>query len=111
MLLMVFFTDKKIEWYESLILLCLYGLYVIFMSRNVQVYGAVRGFLDKRSGKVAPETKNRRNTLLEKGEAGSGMASVCFVPLYVTKVYSKKKNHLKCTVLPQTQPCTLGFRL
>ena len=36
-LLMAFFADEKIMWYEALILLMYYVSYVVFMKFNVQI--------------------------------------------------------------------------
>ncbi|XP_074650458.1 sodium/potassium/calcium exchanger 2-like [Tubulanus polymorphus] len=46
-LLMVFFRDNKIEYWEALILLGMYALYVIFMVFNAAVEGWVKSLLPK----------------------------------------------------------------
>ncbi|XP_053572137.1 sodium/potassium/calcium exchanger 1 [Bombina bombina] len=48
-MLIIFFLDNFILWYESMLLLCAYGFYVVFMKFNVQVEGWVKKQLSKRS--------------------------------------------------------------
>ena len=59
LILLIFFQDGKIEWWEALILLCLYFSYVTFMSFNEKVEGWVKGKLasmrKSTSGIVSPE--------------------------------------------------------
>ncbi|CAH2274454.1 sodium potassium calcium exchanger 1-like isoform X2 [Pelobates cultripes] len=47
-MLIIFFLDNVILWWESMLLLTAYGLYVIFMKINVQVEGWVKSQLSKR---------------------------------------------------------------
>ncbi|XP_041444130.1 sodium/potassium/calcium exchanger 1 isoform X2 [Xenopus laevis] len=46
-MLIIFFLDNVIEWWESMLLLLAYGLYVGFMKLNVQVESWVKGHLYK----------------------------------------------------------------
>lgn len=59
-LLIIFFLDNLIMWWESLALLSAYLLYVTFMKFNVQVEGGVKKLL-KRSKveKVTPEAEGK----------------------------------------------------
>ena len=76
--LMIFFTDKKIAVWESLVLLLLYASYVVFMSQNVLVYSKVRSFLDQAQSRVAPEPQQEgKRASIANEEAGKGLASVC----------------------------------
>lgn len=43
--LIVFFSDQKIDWYEALVLLIIYVLYVIFMAYNGKTERVVKDFL------------------------------------------------------------------
>ena len=45
--LIIFFLDEVIYWYESLVLLCIYFTYVLFMKFNVQTERAVKRILYK----------------------------------------------------------------
>eukprot|EP01064_Diplonema_japonicum_P035047 TRINITY_DN745_c0_g1_i3.p1 TRINITY_DN745_c0_g1~~TRINITY_DN745_c0_g1_i3.p1 ORF type:complete len:531 (+),score=103.68 TRINITY_DN745_c0_g1_i3:69-1661(+) len=45
-LLTYFYSDKNIEWYESLCLLGMYGLYVLFMSRSESIQEYIEGFVN-----------------------------------------------------------------
>ncbi|XP_060618420.2 sodium/potassium/calcium exchanger 2 isoform X1 [Anolis sagrei] len=59
-LLIVFFLDNFIMWWESLTLLIAYMVYVTFMKFNVQVEGMVKGLLSKNKvEKVAPEPEGK----------------------------------------------------
>uniref|UniRef100_A0A3B3ZA35 Sodium/potassium/calcium exchanger 1 n=1 Tax=Periophthalmus magnuspinnatus TaxID=409849 RepID=A0A3B3ZA35_9GOBI len=46
-LLIVFFLDNVIVWWESLMLVGGYSLYLVFMKFNVQIEGFVKGLLHK----------------------------------------------------------------
>eukprot|EP00079_Xenopus_tropicalis_P034221 XP_017947992.1 PREDICTED: sodium/potassium/calcium exchanger 1 isoform X2 [Xenopus tropicalis] len=46
-MLIIFFLDNVIQWWESMLLLLAYGLYVGFMKLNVQVERLVKGQLSK----------------------------------------------------------------
>ncbi|XP_055078377.1 sodium/potassium/calcium exchanger 1-like isoform X2 [Periophthalmus magnuspinnatus] len=46
-LLIIFFLDNVIVWWESLMLVGGYSLYVVFMKFNVQIEGFVKGLLHK----------------------------------------------------------------
>jgi len=60
--LYLFFRDKKIEWYEALILFLLYIGYVVFMKFNVQAERWVKKML----GTAPP--KERTPSQIERGE-------------------------------------------
>ncbi|XP_053320378.1 sodium/potassium/calcium exchanger 1 [Spea bombifrons] len=47
-MLIIFFLDNVILWWESILLLTAYGLYVFFMKVNVQVEGWVKDQVSKR---------------------------------------------------------------
>ncbi|KAM8972756.1 sodium/potassium/calcium exchanger 1 isoform 2-T2 [Pelodytes ibericus] len=47
-MLIIFFVDNVILWWESMLLLSAYGLYVFFMKINVQVEGWMKEQLSKR---------------------------------------------------------------
>eukprot|EP01065_Artemidia_motanka_P031168 TRINITY_DN3740_c0_g1_i1.p1 TRINITY_DN3740_c0_g1~~TRINITY_DN3740_c0_g1_i1.p1 ORF type:complete len:656 (+),score=129.77 TRINITY_DN3740_c0_g1_i1:71-1969(+) len=53
--LLIFFLDDEIWWYEALVMLALYGVYVVFMKYNEQVHA----FVQQRLGKVSPEEGSR----------------------------------------------------
>eukprot|EP00755_Sulcionema_specki_P009990 Sspe_Gene.45188::Locus_22332_Transcript_1_1_Confidence_1.000_Length_2268::g.45188::m.45188/K13750/SLC24A2, NCKX2; solute carrier family 24 (sodium/potassium/calcium exchanger), member 2 len=53
-ILVVFFRDKHIDWYESLILLLCYAAYVTFMAHNE---GAYQWLLKRLGRRVAPESE------------------------------------------------------
>ncbi|KAJ7335441.1 hypothetical protein JRQ81_013382, partial [Phrynocephalus forsythii] len=59
-LLIVFFLDNFIMWWESLTLLTAYMVYVTFMKFNVQVEELVKGLLNRNKvEKVAPEPEQK----------------------------------------------------
>ncbi|XP_008101689.1 sodium/potassium/calcium exchanger 2 isoform X1 [Anolis carolinensis] len=61
-LLIVFFLDNFIMWWESLTLLIAYMVYVTFMKFNMQVEAMVKGLLNKsKVEKVAPEPEGKTN--------------------------------------------------
>ncbi|XP_042311610.1 sodium/potassium/calcium exchanger 2 isoform X2 [Sceloporus undulatus] len=61
-LLIIFFLDNFIMWWESLTLLTAYMTYVTFMKFNVQVEEWVKGVLSKKKvEKVAPEPEGKSN--------------------------------------------------
>ena len=47
LILVYFFNDELIKWYEALILLGLYAAYVTFMRYNVVIERRVKGFLNR----------------------------------------------------------------
>ncbi|KAM4748670.1 sodium/potassium/calcium exchanger 1 isoform 3-T3 [Rhinophrynus dorsalis] len=51
-MLIIFFLDNVILWWESMLLLSAYGLYVCFMKFNVQVEAWVKEQVSKRKGLV-----------------------------------------------------------
>ncbi|XP_044283864.1 sodium/potassium/calcium exchanger 2 isoform X1 [Varanus komodoensis] len=62
-LLIIFFLDNFIMWWESLTLLSAYIVYVTFMKFNVQVEEIVKNLLSKNSmEKVSPEPEVKSNT-------------------------------------------------
>ena len=70
--LIVFFTDEKIEWWEALILIITYFLYVTFMKYNHKIERSVKRLL--KSNKVSTldskqaEAANVQDPSLEVGE-------------------------------------------
>lgn len=70
--LIVFFTDEKIEWWEALILIITYFLYVTFMKYNHKIEKSVKRLL--KSNKVSTldskqaEAANVQDPSLEVGE-------------------------------------------
>jgi sodium/potassium/calcium exchanger 2 len=46
-LLIIFFKDNFIQWWESALLLFIYALYVTFMKYNPQAEMAIKGFFNK----------------------------------------------------------------
>ncbi|XP_038071584.1 sodium/potassium/calcium exchanger 2-like [Patiria miniata] len=70
-LLLVFFRDNMIEWYESLLLLSMYFFYVLFMKFNVPVERFVKSRLSRtiktisvaEPAKGLPVGRNRRHSV------------------------------------------------
>ncbi|CAG0919189.1 unnamed protein product, partial [Notodromas monacha] len=46
-LLIIFFKDNRIQWWESLVLLIIYAAYVTFMKFNPQAEQVIKGFFNK----------------------------------------------------------------
>ena len=83
-LLVIFFRDKRIDVWESGLLLLCYACYVVFMGWNETCYSFIRRKLDERSVKVSPET-GKTHTSEEDEElkskkpegSGTGWVQVC----------------------------------
>ena len=56
--LIIFFNDSEIHWWESLILLCCYASYVIFMKFNVTVETAVKSCIARNRVQTVKSTDN-----------------------------------------------------
>eukprot|EP00959_Pyramimonas_sp_CCMP1952_P377190 7900411-Pyramimonas_sp.AAC.1 len=69
-LILIFFLDGRVKLYESIILLCGYGLYVLCMVFNVRIFE----WLDRcaGTGKIAPDPANGSGAK----EVDSGMISL-----------------------------------
>ncbi|XP_072844975.1 LOW QUALITY PROTEIN: sodium/potassium/calcium exchanger 2 [Pogona vitticeps] len=80
-LLIIFFLDNFIMWWESLTLLAAYMVYVTFMKFNVQVEELVKSMLNKNKvEKVSPEPEVKSNagdeqTLMTKPRLQRGGSS------------------------------------
>ncbi|KAK7891237.1 hypothetical protein WMY93_023200 [Mugilogobius chulae] len=70
-MLIIFFLDSVILWYESLILLGGYSLYLVFMKYNVQIEWLARGLLHRHRGTVIAMNEHGKET----GGDGSDEAS------------------------------------
>lgn len=78
-LLIIFFLDNIITWWESMMLVTVYILYVIFLKFNVQVEQALKTRLHKHENSiqvVEPETVKKKN-----------MSCLCFL---FTVLYSSQ---------------------
>ncbi|XP_036964474.1 sodium/potassium/calcium exchanger 1-like isoform X3 [Acanthopagrus latus] len=72
-LLIIFFLDNVIEWWESLMLVTAYTAYVIFMKFNVQIEGAFKTQLLKHKNVVVTVEEPEQEDM-PAGEEGSGGA-------------------------------------
>uniref|UniRef100_A0A803SYC0 Solute carrier family 24 member 2 n=1 Tax=Anolis carolinensis TaxID=28377 RepID=A0A803SYC0_ANOCA len=73
-LLIVFFLDNFIMWWESLTLLIAYMVYVTFMKFNMQVEAMVKGLLNKsKVEKVAPEPEGKTKPRLQRGGSSASL--------------------------------------
>ncbi|XP_026508216.1 sodium/potassium/calcium exchanger 2 [Terrapene carolina triunguis] len=67
-LLIIFFLDNLIMWWESLTLLIAYFCYVTFMKFNVQVEECVKKILNRNKvEKVSPEPSSKPKPLIPRG--------------------------------------------
>lgn len=65
-LLIIFFLDNFIQWWESLTLLSAYMIYVTFMKFNVQVEEKVKRLISKNKvEKVSPEAEGKVSCLFQ----------------------------------------------
>lgn len=67
-ILIVFFQDDKIEFYEALVLFGVYVIYVLFMSKNEEVKNWVMGGDTK--SKTASTTPNRKEAIDRSRSSG-----------------------------------------
>uniref|UniRef100_A0A8C5MCF8 Sodium/potassium/calcium exchanger 1 n=1 Tax=Leptobrachium leishanense TaxID=445787 RepID=A0A8C5MCF8_9ANUR len=75
-MLIIFFLDNVILWWESMLLLTAYGLYVIFMKINVQVEAWVKAQLSKRKRLVkvmALEDTTKLKPFLTRGGSSASL--------------------------------------
>ncbi|XP_053155887.1 sodium/potassium/calcium exchanger 2 isoform X2 [Hemicordylus capensis] len=73
-LLIIFFLDNFIMWWESLTLLCAYMVYVTFMKFNVQVEELVKSILNKNKvEKVSPEPEAKTKPRLQRGGSSASL--------------------------------------
>uniref|UniRef100_A0A8D2LGK4 Solute carrier family 24 member 2 n=1 Tax=Varanus komodoensis TaxID=61221 RepID=A0A8D2LGK4_VARKO len=73
-LLIIFFLDNFIMWWESLTLLSAYIVYVTFMKFNVQVEEIVKNLLSKNSmEKVSPEPEVKTKPRLQRGGSSASL--------------------------------------
>ncbi|XP_019895062.1 sodium/potassium/calcium exchanger Nckx30C isoform X3 [Musca domestica] len=62
LVLIYFFRDNRIWWWEALILFCIYIGYVGFMKWNVQVEGCVKKLISKNKGNAANSSETSMAT-------------------------------------------------
>ncbi|XP_073824101.1 solute carrier family 24 member Nckx30C isoform X20 [Musca autumnalis] len=62
LVLIYFFRDNRIWWWEALILFCIYICYVGFMKWNVQVEGCVKKLISKNKGNAANSSETSMAT-------------------------------------------------
>ncbi|KAM4748669.1 sodium/potassium/calcium exchanger 1 isoform 2-T2 [Rhinophrynus dorsalis] len=75
-MLIIFFLDNVILWWESMLLLSAYGLYVCFMKFNVQVEAWVKEQVSKRKGLVkvmALEDTSKLKPFLTRGGSSASL--------------------------------------
>ncbi|XP_063151090.1 sodium/potassium/calcium exchanger 2 isoform X2 [Candoia aspera] len=73
-LLIVFFLDNFIRWWESLILLSAYVVYVTFMKFNVQIEEWVKSIFSKNKvDKVSPEPDGKTKPRLQRGGSSASL--------------------------------------
>ncbi|KAM3845542.1 sodium/potassium/calcium exchanger 2 [Vipera latastei] len=73
-LLIIFFLDNFIRWWESLILLSAYICYVTFMKFNVQVEEWVKSkFSNNKVDKVSPEPDGKPKPCLQRGGSSASL--------------------------------------
>nr|XP_034996891.1 sodium/potassium/calcium exchanger 2 isoform X2 [Zootoca vivipara] len=73
-LLIIFFLDNFIMWWESLTLLLAYFVYVTFMKFNVQVEELVKSLLSKNKvEKVSPEVEAKTKPRLQRGGSSASL--------------------------------------
>ncbi|XP_026574167.1 sodium/potassium/calcium exchanger 2 [Pseudonaja textilis] len=73
-LLIIFFLDNFIRWWESLILLGAYIVYVTFMKFNVQVEEWVKSkFSSNKVDKVSPEPDGKIKPCLQRGGSSASL--------------------------------------
>eukprot|EP00756_Hemistasia_phaeocysticola_P026768 Hpha_TRINITY_DN16083_c0_g1::TRINITY_DN16083_c0_g1_i1::g.117760::m.117760/K13750/SLC24A2, NCKX2; solute carrier family 24 (sodium/potassium/calcium exchanger), member 2 len=108
--LTVFFRDQKIEWWEALILLCLYGCYVGFMAVNEKVMDALgvvpagkpdpKGSAAKESEKSKPPERKTKPAKFDSSLELNLSPAVCSNPL-------KEKQHTKDSTETDKTDCTV----
>ncbi|KAM6468363.1 sodium/potassium/calcium exchanger 2 isoform 1-T3 [Liasis olivaceus] len=73
-LLIIFFLDNFIRWWESLILLSAYMVYVTFMKFNVQIEEWVKSIFSKNKvDKVSPEPDGKIKPRLQRGGSSASL--------------------------------------
>uniref|UniRef100_A0A3Q2SVF8 Sodium/potassium/calcium exchanger 1 n=1 Tax=Fundulus heteroclitus TaxID=8078 RepID=A0A3Q2SVF8_FUNHE len=74
-LLIIFFLDNVIMWWESMMLVACYSLYVVFMKFNVQLEREFKTQLlkHKNNAPPAPEDKNRLKPSLQRGGSSASL--------------------------------------
>ncbi|XP_026722245.1 sodium/potassium/calcium exchanger 2 isoform X2 [Athene cunicularia] len=73
-LLIIFFLDNLIMWWESLTLLTAYFCYVTFMKFNVQVEEWVKKFLNRNKvEKVTADTEGKTKPRLQRGGSSASL--------------------------------------
>ncbi|XP_033824146.1 sodium/potassium/calcium exchanger 2-like [Periophthalmus magnuspinnatus] len=70
-LLIVFFLDNVIVWWESLMLVGGYSLYLVFMKFNVQIERFVRGLLHKHRSTVIAMNEHGKETVGDGSDEAS----------------------------------------
>ncbi|XP_072291934.1 sodium/potassium/calcium exchanger 2-like isoform X2 [Eucyclogobius newberryi] len=65
----IFFLDSVIVWFESVMLVVGYCLYVVFMKYNVQIERFVKGLLHKHRGTVIAMNEHGKETAGDGSEA------------------------------------------
>uniref|UniRef100_A0A673N3Y7 Sodium/potassium/calcium exchanger 1 n=1 Tax=Sinocyclocheilus rhinocerous TaxID=307959 RepID=A0A673N3Y7_9TELE len=83
-MLIIFFLDNTIMWWESMMLVCGYATYVVFMKYNVQIEQAFKTQLRKHKNidngtsseenrPPEPEDKNRLKPTLQRGGSSASL--------------------------------------
>lgn len=88
-LLIIFFLDNVIVWWESLMLVCGYTLYVLFMKFNVQLERTFKGQLHKHKSIV-------RVIAVEEPEKVRSTETWAFLSLLIHKIISVIAYHFYC---------------
>lgn len=68
--LMVFFLDNEIQWWEALLLLICYALYVIFMKVNKRVEAWVKSKVGSSSNRINSAQTRSNDNLISNGQMG-----------------------------------------
>ena len=97
-LLTAFFVDKKIEWWEALLLFIGYLVYVGFMTKNKEAEQKVREMFNLPVTKEEEEQRKRRDTILAGGALSFHMGALAVLMSSVDPKgmgANKKENRFK----------------